>query len=506
MKIKKILLVFPPYPIPKLFPKRVQIPLGVASIAAILLKHNYIVKVIDSVVEGWEKSRNVDSNHIQYGLDLEDILGIIRREQPDMVGISCMFGVQLGNALKLAEMIKLEKNDTIVSMGGAHASVAASDILKQADNIDYIVIGEADETFINLLSALNKEPNSSIKGIDGLAYKDNAGRLILKEKLNFISDLDSLPYPERDLLPMEKYFLINRPHGTVSKYARSTSIITSRGCPADCIFCSIHSVWGYKFRARSPENVVDEIESLNSKYGIKEFQIEDDNMSLDAQRAEKICDLIIQRNLKVNFTTPNGIALWTMNKELLKKMKQAGFYRLTFAIESGSEHTLKEIIRKPLNLNKVKEIIDQAVNLGFIIDTFYVIGFPGESPEDLKKTFQLSRRLNVNSVKYFIATPYIGTRLYTQAKSKNMLVNSLNSDQANASAVKAAINTEYFSASQIDRIWLRETLKTQLILFLRHPINYTREILAEYFFKDSSLIFQFLNKFIKHKNSVMINK
>lgn len=503
MKIKKVLLVFPPYPIPKLFPKRVQIPLGVASIAAILLKHNYVVKVIDSVVEGWEKSRNVDSAHIQHGLNLEDILGIIRSEQPDMVGISCMFGVQLKNALELAEMIKLEKKETIICMGGAHTSVAASDILEQTDNIDYIIIGEGEETIINLLSALNKEPNSSINDIDGLAYKDNAGRLILKEKLNFISDLDSLPYPERSLFPLEKYFLINRPHGTVSKYARSTSIVTSRGCTADCIFCSIHSVWGFKFRARSAENVVDEIENLNTKYAIKEFQIEDDNMSFDAQRAEKICDLIIERNLHVNFTTPNGIALWTMNKELLKKMKQAGFYRLTFAIESGSEHTLKEIIRKPLNLKKVKEIIGEAVNLGFVVDTFYVIGFPGESPEDLKKTFQLSRRLKVNSVKYFIATPYIGTRLYTQAKSKNMLVNSLDSEQAGVSAVKAAINTEYFSASQIDRIWLRETLKTQVILFLRHPINYTKEILAEYFFKDSSLIFQFLNKFIKLKNFLL---
>lgn len=495
MKIKKIVLVFPPYPIPKLFPKRVQIPLGVASIAAILLKHNYSVKVIDSVIEGWEKSRNVDSAHIQYGLDLGDILSIICRQQPDTVGISCMFGVQLKNALELAKMIKLEKKETIVCMGGAHASVAASDILKQSDNIDYIVIGEGEETFINLLSALNKEPNGSIDGIDGLAYKDNTGRLILKEKVNFISDLDSLPYPQRSLFPLDKYFLINRPHGTVSKYARSTPIITSRGCTADCIFCSIHSVWGYKFRARSAENVVDEIEDLNKKYGIKEFQIEDDNMSFDAQRAEKICDLLIKRNLQVNFTTPNGIALWSINKELLKKMKQAGFYRLSFAIESGSQHTLKEIIGKPLNLHKVEEIINQAVNLGFVIDTFYVIGFPGETPEDLKKTFRLSRRLKVNSVKYFIATPYIGTRLYAQAKSKNMLVNSLNSDQINVSAVKAAINTEYFSASQIDRIWLRETLITQLILFLRDPINYTKDILAEYFFKDSQLIFLLSRKF-----------
>lgn len=108
MKIKKILLIFPPYPIPKLFPKRVQIPLGIAYIAAVLVKHNYSVKVIDSVIEGWEKIQNIDSKHIQYGLLLIDIMDIVNREKPDMVGISCMFGVQLKKCLRISKNDKIE--------------------------------------------------------------------------------------------------------------------------------------------------------------------------------------------------------------------------------------------------------------------------------------------------------------------------------------------------------------------------------------------------------------
>lgn len=481
---KKIVLVFPSYPIPRVFPKRVQIPLGLTYIAGVLIKAGHHVRAIDAVVEGWEKTNIIHKKFIEYGLPPSSIMEIIDEEKPDVVGISCMFGVQLKNSLDLAEMIKARNNAVHVMLGGAHASAVSREILEANRGVDYVVLGEGEQTVVALLEGISTGCAETIGRIDGLAFKDTSGRIIVNEKKYYIEDLDSLPFPARDVFPLEKYFQINRPHGTISKHNRNTSIVTSRGCPAKCVFCAIHSVWGRSFRVRSPKNVVDEIVELHNRYGIKELQIEDDNMTFDAGRFEMICDLLLEHNLDLHFTTPNGIAIWTLNKNLLAKMRKVGFYRLTLAVESGSPSTLNKIIKKPLNLEKVKYIIDEAAKLGFIIDTFYVIGLPGESPDEMKKTFKFSRRLNVNSVKYFIATPYAGSDLYELAKSKNMLVPGFDTSGISVTPVYAQINTEYFTAKQLEAVWLRETVKTQLLLFMKSPVKYTREILLQYLKKD----------------------
>ncbi|MBN1914040.1 MAG: cobalamin-dependent protein [Candidatus Omnitrophica bacterium] len=483
MKFKNVALVFAPYPIPRIFPNRVQIPLGLSYIAANLIKHGYQVRAIDSVVEGAVRSVKVARGYVQYGLSLEDIVEILKDVKPDIVGLSCMFGIQLKNSVDLARMIKLEIPGIPIAMGGAHASAIPDKILKDNKEIDYVVIGEGEETFVNLLSFLNGKRNIRIDDIGGIGYRDRSDLVIIKDKTEYINELDSLPFPARTLFPMEKYFRLDKPHGTITKHKRSTPIITSRGCPAKCTFCSIHSVWGRTIRKRSPESVVDEIIHLKEKYKVGEFQIEDDNFTSDPERAERICDLIIERDLKVYFTTPNGVAIWALNKKLLQKMKRAGFYRLTLAIESGSEHTLKELIKKPLDLKQIRYIVNEAYGLGFIIDTFFVIGFPGEDPEEMKKTFSLARGLNVHSVKYFIATPYAGTDLYETAKDKNMLIPGFNLNDFDVNPIKATINTEYYSARQLDKIWFKETLKIQLILLARRPLSYMKDI-ASYILKN----------------------
>ena len=501
MNLNKVTLVFPPYPIPKIFPKRVQIPLGVAYLAGALREKGYDVFPLDSIVEGWEHSQMIGKKYIQYGMSLKDTARKILEMQPDVVGMSCMFGIQLKNAVHIARMVKSKRHDMPVIFGGAHASSMPREILKISKAVDYILLGEGEASFVELMDVLNGKSGKKIQDIDGIAYRDGSGNIIVNEKTEYIKDLDALPYPARDLFPMEKYFEINRPHGTISRYERSTSIVTSRGCPAKCVFCAIHSVWGRGFRTRSPENVVDEIEHLNKKYDIREFQIEDDNMTFDADRAEKICDIIIERKLDIHFTTPNGVAIWALNEQLLKKMKQAGFYRLTLAVESGSEYTLNKIIRKPLKLSKVKEIVDIAKRLGFEIDTFYVIGFPGESPAEMKKTFKLARKLNVDSAKFFMATPYSGTDLYEQADKDGMLIHKFDLNDLDVTPTKASMNTEYYSAKELERIWMIETMKTQFAVFLKRPVSYTKNIFMEYFKKDIVRLTQALPGILKKLTS-----
>ena len=135
-----------------------------------------------------------------------------------------------------------------------------------------------------------------------------------------------------------------------------TSMITSRGCPFNCVFCSVHTVWGRKFRKRDPKQVVDEIELLVKKYGVKEIHFEDDNLTLDRERILKICKEIIKRKIDIKWTTPNGVAIWTLDEEVLKYIKKSGCYKLCFGIESA-DPTTQKFIRKGINLEKSKKII-----------------------------------------------------------------------------------------------------------------------------------------------------
>jgi len=239
---------------------------------------------------------------------------------------------------------------------------------------------------------------------------------------------------------MEDYFKYNRPHGSSSRYRRSTPLITSRGCPAKCTFCSIHTVWGRRFRPRSPQNVMGELFFLKEKYGIREIQIEDDNLTLDKTRAHALLDQIIDSKLDMSFTTPNGIAVWALDGPLLEKLRKAGFYRLTLAVESGNEEVLTKIIRKPLKLDHVREIVPIAKSLGFELDTFYVVGFPGETKEQIRETFRFANSLDVDNAKFFVATPYPGTELYQIAKEKRYLARDFDFHR-NLSFTKGQIST-----------------------------------------------------------------
>ncbi|MDP2212196.1 MAG: radical SAM protein [Candidatus Aquicultor sp.] len=217
---------------------------------------------------------------------------------------------------------------------------------------------------------------------------------------------------------MDTYFTINRPHGTTSVRTPNTSIITSRGCPAKCIFCSIHSVWGRKFRARSPESVLEEIRHLRDDYGIQELQFEDDNLTFDATRAKSIFQGMIDLKFDILWTTPNGVAAYALDDETLELMKKSGCYRICLAIESGNKEVLNKIIRKPLRLPIVKPLIAKVKDLGIAVDAFFVVGFPGETREQMADTFKFANGIGAENVNFFIATPYPGTKLYDVCREK----------------------------------------------------------------------------------------
>ncbi|MBU1044918.1 MAG: B12-binding domain-containing radical SAM protein [Candidatus Omnitrophica bacterium] len=489
MNIKKILLIQPPCTLSKSYTKEIQPPLGMAYIAAVL-EDKFEVRILDAAVEGWHTEIAVSKQEIRYGLSFEQIAARIKEFAPDLVGISCLFSMQAHNAHQVGQIAKKANPKIITVMGGAHPTVMAKKVLEDSA-IDYVVIGEGEQIITKLIDCINQK--QSVSEIDGLAYKQD-NNIIVNPKTSFIQDLDALPFPARHLLPMDKYFKINMPHGVTTRRSPNTSLITSRGCPAQCIFCAIHPIWGKKFRARSAENVVQEIKHLISTYGIQELQFEDDNLTFDKPRAMSIFDQMIQEKLDILWTTPNGVALWAMDEAMLLKMKQSGCYRLCLAIESGDQDVLHKIINKPLDLNKAKHLISFAYKNGFETDAFFVIGFPGETKQQIKRTFSFGRSLDVSNVNYYIATPYPGTKLYEQCVKNNYLVKDFQADSLGVK--KGVIITSEFTPEELEKMVSQEKLLFYVFLLFKNPKAFYTKVIKR-FVQDPTYFINFVKNIFK---------
>lgn len=479
-KINNILLIVPAQTISREYTKEIQPPLGLAYIAA-CLEHEYNVKIIDAACEGWDKEEKLDNGLITYGLTFRELKDKIRDFMPDVVGVSCLFSMQRENAHKVCAIAKEVDNNIIAIMGGAHPS-ALPEITLADRNVDFVVLGEGEYSTKELLKVLDQQSPESLtlrlSLLDGIAFRDH-DTVRVNPKTRFIEDLDQLAFPARHLLPMEKYFKINLPHGVSSRNSPNTPVITSRGCPANCIFCSIHSLWGDKYRARSPENVLRELHRLKEKYNIREIQFEDDNLTFDKPRAMRLFNLMIQENLNIAWTTPNGVALWNMDKELLLKMKQSGCYKLCLAIESGDQAMLNNTIGKPLNLKKVEELIPWVKRYGMESEAFFIVGFPEETKEQMKRTFDFASKLKVDNVSFYIATPYPGTLLYKYCQDLGLLPGDFSF--SNLGVKRATISTRYFSKNEIERLVALYTIRHKVNLIWRNPVAFYRKVIKRLF-------------------------
>lgn len=452
MRAMKTLLIqspmtFLPYEKPRVVP-----PLGIAYIAAFLEKNGYEVKILDAVGSGWRSQEIVRKDGrplVRVGLTPSQMKEEISTYHPDVVGISCLFSSQAHNAHEVAKLVKSVDKNIATVFGGAHPSVIPEKIL-QDPNVDFVVIGEGELTMLELVKTI--EVSGDYSKIKGLAFKRD-GKIVVNPGRPFIGDIEGLPYPARHLLPMEEYFRAAKGHGAAERKSRFTSMITSRGCPRNCIFCSIHTVWGHKWRPRSPENVVDEIEHLVKEYEVEEIHFEDDNLTLDPKRMEAICDGIFERGLDISWATPNGVDINTLNKGLLKKMRDSGCYWLCFGLEHGDPYFREKIIGKPISADHAKNVIKWANELGIWTNGFFIIGLPGETPHTIRKTLNFAKAIDLDFASFFIATPYPGTRLYELAVDSGYL--SEEPDWSTYKVLSPVMNIEAMSKADLGA-WLRK--------------------------------------------------
>ncbi|MBU4027178.1 B12-binding domain-containing radical SAM protein [Patescibacteria group bacterium] len=410
MRIKKILLISPPAytfknnrdinPLP---------PIGLGYLASIAEGLGIEVNILDCLMEGWNTEEEVDDSLVRVGISYDTIKEKVKLADPDIIGINCQFSRQYKIYHELLFLIKKVKPNCITIAGGPHATVCANEVLDDP-NCDFVIIGEAENSFRDLVLFLNAKKDINPRDIDGLGWK-NAGKICINEKKKWISDLDSLPLPAFHLMSLPKYFGLAQSHGHRHR-KKFMPIVTSRGCPARCTFCSAKKVWGAKYRTRSVENVIKEMKLLYTEYGVEEIMFEDDNVTANPKRAKNLFLRMIEEGFEFVWDTPNGVGAWSIDEEMLDLMKKSGCIMINFPVESGSQRVLSDIIKKPLDLAKVKRLIKYCKTIGLDYGMFLVIGMPGEKIEDMWQSFHFAAECGCYNPHISVATPYAGTELH----------------------------------------------------------------------------------------------
>ena len=324
-------------------------PLGLMYLASFIREKGHEVGFIDATVEKTDQITGLKNDISIRGLTFNEIVKKIDKKT-DLIGISNLFSLTFPVIVELVDNLKNAYTNVKIVLGGAHPS-ALPKLCLEKSKADFVIIGEGELSLNKLIDCL--ENKTHLDDIDGIAYKKD-NKIIVNQKTNYIKDLDCLPFPARDLLSWEKYYSTHEAHGPTQE--SWTPILSSRGCPFKCTFCTSR-LWDWKFRARSAKNVVEEIEFCIKKYGITEFHFEDENMTLKNERVREICKLIIDKSLKIKWQTPNGIRASVTDCETLDLMKRSGCYHITVAPESGSDRVIKDIMKKEQDLESVTNII-----------------------------------------------------------------------------------------------------------------------------------------------------
>lgn len=420
-KSKKILLINPPTP-EFVKNKDRSLPLSLLYLGAVLKKNNHKVKLLDinndflNLKDGGELNRE---NYFS-----KKFIDELKNFNPDLIGISCLFSGRFKPAIELSEIIKKHSPEISIVIGGIHPTMFPKEVLKRHSSIDYVCIGEGEKSIIELIEA-HFNDKKKLSEIDGLAYREN-GEIFVNLKSSFIENLDEIPFPDYELINLEDYYF------DTSKWYNPKNlpinvplpILTSRSCPNQCTFCSMFLVHGKSWRARSAKNVVDEIEYLYNQYKHRYFSIMDDNFSLSKKRIIDITDEIVRRGLDIQFDTPNGLSIKTLDKEVMDGLVNAGLIRLCVAPESGSEYIRNQIMKKNISTESIYKFFELVKNYKeLFVKAFFVIGYPNETKETLQETYEMIKKISesIDQIGIFNLIPFPGTEVYKYCIDNGLL-------------------------------------------------------------------------------------
>ena len=432
----KVLLIQPP--IRDFYQTSIRTqPIGLAYLAASLKNNGHEVEILDCQTET-KKSIPIPaelsylkdfypfndrspfklySGYYHFGMGWEEIGQKIRDSKADVFGISSSFTPYHGEALEIARIIKEWGRRKIVVMGGAHVSCDPEGVLR-SPYVDYVILGEGEVRFSLLLEQIGKGKKKNIEKIDGIGYRkvgttrNRDAEIRINPLQNFIQDLDSLPHPARELLDLDRYRLRKK---------RSTMIITSRGCPHGCAYCSAHLVMGTSFRTRTPEAILKEMMACQKQYGIEVFDIEDDNFTFDQERAKRLMNLIIETfgEEKIELSAMNGVSFASLDEELLRLMKRARFKTINLSYVSTDPST-KERMGRPKTATEFDKILEKAEQIGLHVIAYAILGMPGQTIGEMVDTliYLMGKKVLIGPSIYY---PTPGTPLFERCKEEGIL-------------------------------------------------------------------------------------
>jgi anaerobic magnesium-protoporphyrin IX monomethyl ester cyclase len=399
--------------------------LGLGYLASCLKQAGHEVKILDALRDG---------------LSAEHVVKAVQADQPDIVGVTVLT-LFYKEARSLVRLLK-QTCSCKVAIGGHHVTALPEASLTET-TADFAVIGEGEQTIVHLASEL--EGSARFEDVKGLAYRRN-GSVVRNEPRPFIDNLDDIPFPQWDLIGLDRYPPIS--HGTIHHRFPNAPIITTRGCPYRCTFCAARRTAGTKLRKRSAGNVADEMEMLYRDFGIKEFHFEDDNFAFEKQHAYGICEELLRRDIRVEWSCPNGVRVDTLDDELLAIMKRSGCYMLALGIESASQHILDRVGKK-LNIDAVPETVRRMRAHSILSMGFFILGLPGETEKTARETIEFAKKTDFDFVKFTHLVPLPGTEIFDELTEAGYDPEQFSGSHLMSEAV---LRTEFLSAHDLTRL------------------------------------------------------
>jgi magnesium-protoporphyrin IX monomethyl ester (oxidative) cyclase len=396
-------------------------PLGLAWIASVLERRGHEVKIVDSPT---------------LGLSIGDFVKIVESWSPDVVGLSSLTPT-IRLAYKAAKAVKAVDEDMKVVVGGVHATFMWREVLEECPHVDYVVLGEGEETMSQLIEALEKEAKP--RGIPGIALRNESGEAVMTGPWRPV-DLERLPPPARHLLPMDRYTVFDRP-------VRVVHIMASRGCPYGCVFCATSYYFGRRVRFRRVEQVLDEVAECADKYKTKTFAFTDDELTINKRWFDSFLKGLRERGLDIRWTC--GSRVDSVDERLLARMFSSGCTTIYFGVESGSQETIDKI-GKRIDLRQAEKVFEAIRKVGGSAVATFILGFPWETVDDMKKTIKFALKLDPDYAQFTYATPYPGTPLYEMAKEHDLIVDH---DWSHYTTVRPVMRGFHFDIEEVEALF-----------------------------------------------------
>lgn len=438
MSLKKVLFINPPYSeyggVKGHGGK--SAPLNLAYLASYVREKRAQTQVSIIDAEGLE-------------LQLPVLYDQVDKFSPDIIGITCPTPVHWIVKAICSELKKRDR-DVIIVLGGPHPTALPHDTLTEME-ADVVVIGEGEETFVELINAIDND--LALDSISGLAFKEG-NEVKINPRRDLIKDLDALPFPAKDLLPLENYYL---PPTKRIRSERATNMVTSRGCPFNCTFCMARTIWGRQTRLRSIENVLDEIQENVELYKLTEFSFHDELFTIKKSRVIEFCKGVIGRGLDISWVCQARAG--TVDREMLRFMKKAGCGKIAFGFESGNQRILDMMCKKE-TLQSAVESARLCRESGIGVAGAFILGHPGETAESIQDTIRFAIELNIDTAAFFIAIPYPGTDLYDMAIKNGYLQKEVDWKQfAPVSNLESPMTIPTLSLEELQK-WKRKAYRS----------------------------------------------